>query len=146
MSADNASPLFTDLGLPEHLLAALREVGYESPSPIQAATLVQTSKITNFPIVLLGTDYWGGLVDWISTSMLTNGMIGRARLRSMNCMAKYCRDSTRPAAWIGTMCVWCNNPRTFCSRRNLDSAIGELDPCRIVFRATRRSSDSWMAS
>jgi ATP-dependent RNA helicase DeaD len=35
-----ASPtLFTDLGLPEFLLTALREVGYESPSPIQAATI-----------------------------------------------------------------------------------------------------------
>ncbi len=39
MSADNATPLFTDLGLPEPLLAALRDVGYESPSPIQAATI-----------------------------------------------------------------------------------------------------------
>ncbi len=39
MSADNATLLFTDLGLPETLLAALRDVGYESPSPIQAATI-----------------------------------------------------------------------------------------------------------
>ena len=50
MSADNASPLFTDLGLPEHLLAALREVGYESPSPIQAATI---------PPLLAGRDMIG---------------------------------------------------------------------------------------
>ena len=39
MSADNASLLFSDLKLPETLLAALRDVGYESPSPIQAATI-----------------------------------------------------------------------------------------------------------
>ena len=39
MSADSAPILFSDLGLPETLLAALREVGYESPSPIQAATI-----------------------------------------------------------------------------------------------------------
>ncbi|HEY1070124.1 MAG TPA: DEAD/DEAH box helicase [Thermomonas sp.] len=39
MSADNASLLFSDLKLPETLLTALREVGYESPSPIQAATI-----------------------------------------------------------------------------------------------------------
>ena len=32
-------PLFADLGLPETLLTALRDVGYESPSPIQAATI-----------------------------------------------------------------------------------------------------------
>ncbi|BDH56270.1 hypothetical protein MTP03_12090 [Tsukamurella sp. PLM1] len=31
----------------------------------EALTLVQTQKVTRFPIVLLGSDYWGGLVDWI---------------------------------------------------------------------------------
>ena len=50
MSADNATPLFTDLGLPEPLLAALRDVGYESPSPIQAATI---------PPLLAGRDLVG---------------------------------------------------------------------------------------
>jgi ATP-dependent RNA helicase DeaD len=44
MSADlpsptDSSPKFTDLGLPESLLRALTAVGYESPSPIQAATI-----------------------------------------------------------------------------------------------------------
>ena len=34
-----AAPRFGDLGLPEPLLAALSDVGYESPSPIQAATI-----------------------------------------------------------------------------------------------------------
>lgn len=34
-----ASPLFSDLGLPESLLTALQEVGYETPSPIQAACI-----------------------------------------------------------------------------------------------------------
>ncbi len=50
MSADNAALLFTDLGLPETLLVALREVGYESPSPIQAATI---------PPLLAGRDVLG---------------------------------------------------------------------------------------
>ncbi|WP_141483408.1 DEAD/DEAH box helicase, partial [Marilutibacter maris] len=37
---DDSSPLgFGDLSLPEPLLKALSEVGYESPSPIQAATI-----------------------------------------------------------------------------------------------------------
>ena len=31
----------------------------------EALVLVQTRKVTSFPIVLMGTDYWGGLVDWI---------------------------------------------------------------------------------
>ena len=33
----------------------------------EALTLVQTEKVTSFPIVLLGTAYWSGLVDWIRT-------------------------------------------------------------------------------
>ena len=31
----------------------------------EAITLVQTKKVTSFPIVLVGTDYWGGLLDWL---------------------------------------------------------------------------------
>ena len=31
----------------------------------EALTLVQTQKVTSFPIVLVGTKYWAGLVDWI---------------------------------------------------------------------------------
>ena len=31
----------------------------------EALTLVQTQKVTSFPIVLFGTAYWAGLVDWI---------------------------------------------------------------------------------
>ena len=43
----------------------------------EALTLVQTQKITSFPIVLFGTDYWGGLIDWLRTTMLTDGKIGQ---------------------------------------------------------------------
>lgn len=32
----------------------------------EALTLVQTEKITGFPIVLLGRDYWGGMADWLT--------------------------------------------------------------------------------
>lgn len=45
-----AAPRFGDLGLPEPLLAALSDVGYESPSPIQAATI---------PALLAGRDVLG---------------------------------------------------------------------------------------
>ena len=31
----------------------------------EALTLVQTRKVTRFPVVLFGTEYWGGLIDWI---------------------------------------------------------------------------------
>ena len=41
----------------------------------EALTLVQTQKVTVFPIVLLGSDYWSGLVDWIRETLLADGMI-----------------------------------------------------------------------
>lgn len=41
----------------------------------EALTLVQTKKVTKFPIVLFGSDYWGGLVDWIRDSVLGYGNI-----------------------------------------------------------------------
>ena len=41
----------------------------------ESATLVQTGKIRSFPVVLVGTDYWSGLVDWIRSSMVDAGMI-----------------------------------------------------------------------
>ena len=36
----------------------------------EAITLIQTGKIGKFPIVLVGTDYWSGLVDWIKSVVL----------------------------------------------------------------------------
>ena len=36
----------------------------------EALTLIQTGKIAKFPIVLIGKEYWGGLIDWIKDHML----------------------------------------------------------------------------
>jgi uncharacterized protein (TIGR00730 family) len=36
----------------------------------EALTLIQTEKIGRFPIVLIGKDYWGGLIEWIKKVML----------------------------------------------------------------------------
>ncbi len=41
----------------------------------EALTLVQTHKITRFPIVLFGTRYWAGLVEWLRDSLLGSGKI-----------------------------------------------------------------------
>ena len=36
----------------------------------EALTLIQTGKVARFPIVLVGIDYWSGLMDWVKTHML----------------------------------------------------------------------------
>ena len=41
----------------------------------EALTLAQTGKVTSFPIVLFGTHYWGGLVDWLRDVMAVDGKI-----------------------------------------------------------------------
>lgn len=41
----------------------------------EALTLVQTHKITEFPIALVGREYWGGLIDWLKSSVAARGMI-----------------------------------------------------------------------
>ena len=41
----------------------------------EAITLIQSKKIGRFPVVLVGRDYWGGLVDWIETTLKGNGLI-----------------------------------------------------------------------
>lgn len=42
----------------------------------EAVTLVQTRKVTRFPVVLMGTAYWQGLLDWLRDTMLPDGKIG----------------------------------------------------------------------
>ena len=42
----------------------------------EALTLIQTGKITEFPVILVGTDYWRGLVNWVADRMLSEGNIG----------------------------------------------------------------------
>jgi uncharacterized protein (TIGR00730 family) len=41
----------------------------------EALTLVQTGKITKFPIVLVGSGYWSGLQEWIKGTLLAEGKI-----------------------------------------------------------------------
>jgi len=36
----------------------------------EAITLIQTGKIGKFPIILVGSSYWSGLIDWIKKVML----------------------------------------------------------------------------
>jgi uncharacterized protein (TIGR00730 family) len=41
----------------------------------EALTLIQTQKVQDFPVILLGTDYWGGMIDWIRASLLKEAAI-----------------------------------------------------------------------
>ena len=41
----------------------------------EALTLIQTERIKPFPIVLVGSDFWAGLVDWIKDKLLGSGNI-----------------------------------------------------------------------
>ncbi|MEW6601266.1 MAG: TIGR00730 family Rossman fold protein [Nitrospirota bacterium] len=43
----------------------------------EALTLVQTNRIKSFPVVLYGSEYWKGLIDWMKNTLVTNGTIGR---------------------------------------------------------------------
>ncbi|MEU8898559.1 TIGR00730 family Rossman fold protein [Nocardia sp. NPDC048505] len=46
----------------------------------EALTLVQTRKITRFPIILFGTKYWSGLMDWLRDSLGGSGKIAHGDL------------------------------------------------------------------
>jgi uncharacterized protein (TIGR00730 family) len=41
----------------------------------EALTLIQTGKVRNFPVVLFGSEYWHGLLDWLKRTMLHEGKI-----------------------------------------------------------------------
>ena len=41
----------------------------------EALCMVQTGKITNYPIVLIGTQFWSGLVDWIKEKLVAESMV-----------------------------------------------------------------------
>jgi len=46
----------------------------------EALTLVQTRKVTRFPLVLVGTGYWGGLLSWLRSTVLDKGAISATDL------------------------------------------------------------------
>jgi uncharacterized protein (TIGR00730 family) len=50
----------------------------------EALTLVATGKITKFPIVLVGRQYWSGLLSWLKDTMLARANIGPSELALFN--------------------------------------------------------------
>ncbi|MBV8755648.1 MAG: TIGR00730 family Rossman fold protein [Deltaproteobacteria bacterium] len=50
---------------------------------LEALTLIQTGKISHFPVVLFGKSYWGGLYDWLRATVCTAGNIAAPDLQLM---------------------------------------------------------------
>jgi uncharacterized protein (TIGR00730 family) len=46
----------------------------------EALTLIQTGKVQNFPVILFGTAYWGGMLEWMRATMLAEGKVAEADL------------------------------------------------------------------
>ncbi len=46
----------------------------------EALTLIQTDKASQFPVILMGTNYWGGLVKWLNDTMMENGKVSSDNL------------------------------------------------------------------
>ena len=41
----------------------------------EALTLIQTGKVRNFPVVLVGTDFWAEMLEWVRTELLAEGLV-----------------------------------------------------------------------
>ena len=50
----------------------------------EALTLIQTGKAQNFPVVLIDTDYWGEMLDWVRDELLADGMISPEDLQLLH--------------------------------------------------------------
>ena len=52
----------------------------------EAITLIQTKKIRPFPVILVGRDYWEGLMDWVKNEMMPKGTISPSDMDIMQVM------------------------------------------------------------
>lgn len=62
----------------------------------EALTLAQTGKVTTFPIVLFGSQYWSGMIDWLRETMLPAGMIVQEDLDRIH----LCDDAEEAVRWF----------------------------------------------
>ncbi len=47
----------------------------------EALTLIQTGKLRKMPVILVGSEFWAGLIDWVKTRMLAEGVINEKDLQ-----------------------------------------------------------------
>lgn len=59
----------------------------------ESLTLIQTGKVRDFPVVLVGTDYWRGLIEWIRDTVTAQGMVSAEGLDLI-----FCTDSPQEVA------------------------------------------------
>ena len=50
----------------------------------ESLTLIQTRRIRNFPVVLYGSSYWGGMIDWIKNMVLSKANIAEEDLKLLH--------------------------------------------------------------
>ena len=63
----------------------------------ESLTLIQTGKIRHFPVVLIGTEYWAGILDWLRSKAVARGAIDLTDVDLMRCtddMVEACRMLT----------------------------------------------------
>jgi uncharacterized protein (TIGR00730 family) len=92
----------------------------------EALTLIQTGKIHNFPVILFGSDYWNGLFEWITHTMLAEGKISRDDLKLV-----VITDSTEDAAQIIGDCYdqqcWIPEERSAAAQFGVIDDAGEVN-------------------
>lgn len=86
----------------------------------EALTLVQTQKINRFPIVLYGSTYWGGLLEWIEKTQLAQGAISAEDLNLL-----ILTDSLEE---IRDVMVDCYNTRCWVTWKRSEGARMDADP------------------
>lgn len=52
----------------------------------ESLTLIQTGSVKPFPIILVGSDFWSGLLEWIKDKFVTNGTIAKDDLLLIDIM------------------------------------------------------------
>ena len=67
----------------------------------EAVTLMQTDRVHDFPVVLVGTEYWGGLIEWIRERLVGEGKISAADLEIMSVTDD--PDEVAAIVWQGTL-------------------------------------------
>ena len=87
----------------------------------EALTLVQTKKVTNYPVVLVGTSFWEPLRGWLQDTLLSEGMISAPDVERFHIV-----DTAEEA--VDYVCAQQPGRRTEGSRDDADARTGKVTP------------------